>query len=1112
MKTMIQTMKPIKPTLYAWRTKDIPKYQGWFKIGYTTRTAQERVKEQASQVLIHKDVIWSYEARYLDANLSEDEKYFDDHDFHNYLTRIRKVEREKNSEWFNYHDDVAQSKKDFKDFAFGDWIQNKESKNQSDYVLRKEQAEAVQQALHYFKQGGKEFLWNAKPRFGKTLASYDLIRKLDAVNVLIVTNRPAIANSWYEDYEKFIQWQTNYLFCSETDALKNRPVLNRKEYEELAIKDETDSTRQIGFVSLQDLKGSMYLGTGGYDKLKWVAHTNWDIVIIDEAHEAIDTFKTDVAFNLLKTKHFLHLSGTPFKALANDKFSEEQIYTWSYEDEQLAKQTWNSDEYNPYENLPTLNMFTYQLSNMMIDKANEGVEVNGEEHAYYFDLNEFFSTNDSRRFVYENEVRTFLDCLTTNEKYPFSTPELRNELKHTFWLLNRVDSAKAMAKLLAEHPVFKDYQVVLAAGNGKKELDNQGESMDYERNAKSLDLVRQAVNEYDKTITLSVGQLTTGVTIPEWSAVLMLSNIQSPALYMQAAFRAQNPYQYVENNELKRKENAYVFDFAPERTLILFDEFANDLKTATASGKGTSTNREENIQTLLNFLPVIGEDVDGKMVELDAEKVLTIPRKIKATEVVRHGFMSNFLFANIANIFRAPQIIQDTINQLMPAKEEKKKTKQVDTSQLQLNPEGEIEIADELVINTTNGLFTDEKITEAVTTLEANAQDIVEKNDDKTIEKIAKQVTSQILPPKKELEQHFENVTKSDMNQMQQSMKNKIAEKLNEEQIELNKKKASIQLEFAQKQEKAKDELEKQQLENEQTKQLENLFKVQTENIVSFINESMEELQAEVVKEQYERQEKRKMKMVENDVRDHLRGFSRTIPSFVMAYGDDKLTLANFDDYTPDDVFYEVTGISEAQFRMLRDGGEYIDSETGEVKYFAGHLFDEVVFNESIQEFLRLKQQLGNYFDDSQEIDIFDYIPLQKTNQKFTPKKYVQLMVENLEKENPGIFDDANQTFFDPYVKSGLFLTEIAKKLYHSNGLKGAFPDEKDRIKHIMEHQIYGAAPTTIIYQIAKNFVYGPFPEVSSNNLKLLNLEQSAKDGTMQEVIQQVFGGENVGK
>jgi len=274
----------------------------------------------------------------------------------------------------------------------------------------------------------------------------------------------------------------------------------------------------------------------------------------------------------------------------------------------------------------------------------------------------------------------------------------------------------------------------------------------------------------------------------------------------------------------------------------------------------------------------------------------------------------------------------------------------------------------------------------------------------------------------------------------------------------------------------------------------------------------MSEFKNDVIKEQYERQEKRKMKMVENDVRDHLRGFSRTIPSFVMAYGDKDLTLANFDEYTPDDVFFEVTGISEEQFRMLRDGGEYIDSETGEVKYFEGKLFDEVVFNESIQEFLRLKQQLGNYFDESHKIDIFDYIPLQKTNEKFTPKKYVKLMVQNLEKENPEIVDDQTKTIFDPYDKSGLFLTEIAKKLYHSDGLIKVFPNKSERIRHIMENQIYGAAPTKIIYQIAKNFVFGPFPDISSKNLKLVDLEQPAKDGTMKEAIQKEFGGDKIGR
>ena len=241
----------------------------------------------------------------------------------------------------------------------------------------------------------------------------------------------------------------------------------------------------------------------------------------------------------------------------------------------------------------------------------------------------------------------FLDAMTTQNKFPFSTPELRAELKHTFWLLNRVDSARALAKKLQAHPVFRDYEVILAAGDGK--LD------DTDENQKSFDRVKAAIAYHEKTITLSVGQLTTGVTIPEWSAVLMLSNLKSPALYMQAAFRAQNPCLFHENGTFRRKENAYVFDFDPARTLLIYERFANDLSQDTASGKGDTEERKAHIQNLLNFFPVIGEDEEGEMIPLDAEKVLSIPRKIKSKEVVRMGFQSNFLFQNISNVFSAPQ-------------------------------------------------------------------------------------------------------------------------------------------------------------------------------------------------------------------------------------------------------------------------------------------------------------------------------------------------------------------------------------------------------------------------------------------------------------------------
>ena len=194
------------------------------------------------------------------------------------------------------------------------------------------------------------------------------------------------------------------------------------------------------------------------------------------------------------------------------------------------------------------------MSEIVKDELQQGVEINGETEEYAFDLNEFFSTNNGK-FKYDSSVDKFLDAMTLQEKFTFSTPELRDELKHTFWLLDRVDSAKALAKKLHEHPVFKDYEIILAAGDGKMDDD--------EETKKSYDKVVDAISKYDKTITLSVGQLTTGITIPEWTAVLMLSNVKSPALYMQAAFRAQNPYLFKNGSSYARKENAYVFDFDP---------------------------------------------------------------------------------------------------------------------------------------------------------------------------------------------------------------------------------------------------------------------------------------------------------------------------------------------------------------------------------------------------------------------------------------------------------------------------------------------------------------------------------------------------------------------
>lgn len=282
-----------------------------------------------------------------------------------------------------------------------------------------------------------------------------------------------------------------------------------------------------------------------------------------------------------------------------------------------------------------------------------------------------------------------------------------------------------------------------------------------------------------------------------------------------------------------------------------------------------------------------------------------------------------------------------------------------------------------------------------------------------------------------------------------------------------------------------------------------------TEAAQAAAKEAIEQKPAELVERMERAKAEEKKRTLEDEVRARLRGFSRTIPSFVMAYGDAGLTLANFDDYTEDDVFAEVTGITEAEFRFLRDGGTYTHPETGAEEYFAGHLFDEVVFNDSIAEFLKKREELADYFDEAHTEDIFDYIPPQRTNQIFTPRAVVRRMVDALEAENPGCFDDPTRTFADLYMKSGLYITEIVKRLYRSEKIKAEYPDDVDRIRHILRNQVYGMAPTRIIYLIATNYILGFDAAMRSETRNFVQADaaQAAKDGRLAELVEERFGG-----
>lgn len=1101
----INTIRSITPMIYAYTTPEIARHTGWTKIGYTEQDVETRIKQQTHTADVKWNLEWKGNALFDDGSGER----FTDKDFHAYL-RKSGIEQEpgKNNEWF--HITGSESKLKFYDFRADHGI----LKSQSAiilYQLRKEQEDAVNKTLTYKNNHTNgEFLWNAKPRFGKTLSVYDFCKKSNAKNVLVVTNRPAIANSWYEDYMKFLGTESGYLFVSEVNALKGKPcVLSRSEYTAsiIAHGDDDNYGNCIEFVSLQDIKGSKYFSTKGIDKLREVAEMNWDILVIDEAHEGVDTYKTDVAFDRINRKFTLHLSGTPFKALANNKFEDNAIFNWTYADEQKAKRDWDvtSEQENPYAALPRLNLFTYQMSEIIKDELQKGVEIDGETEEYEFDLNEFFSTVNGR-FKYDSSVDKFLNALITQEKFPFSTPELRDKLKHTFWLLNRVDSAKALAEKLQCHDVFKDYKIILAAGDGK--ID------DVEETKKSYDKVIEAIKNYDKTITLSVGQLTTGVTIPEWTAVLMLSNVKSPSLYMQAAFRAQNPCLFKNGSSYERKENAYVFDFDPARTLTIFEEFANDLSTDTSAGRGDTETRKKHVKELLNFFPVIGEDEKGELIELDAEKVLTIPRKIRSVEVVRKGFMSNFLFQNISQIFSAPQAVVDIISKFNPVNESEGKVNisKETKKDLSLNKEGEVDVSEDIIIGVTKDVFGD-KIFAPTEDITSTITDIVNKPEktqnalDELKSNTHSQMTSNILTAAKDT--YGSDMKTADKRKLETKINNAADilidtsftnYTIDKNIIEQNRTNALLS--------SNQTGRSTEEINREFDQKIADATTLFQETLKTGLEDLVEESKKDVVKTVETNIRERKKDEIEENVRDHLRGFSRTIPSFLMAYGDNNVTLKNFDKIIPDKVFEEVTSITLDQFIFLRDGGTYIDSNTGEEKSFNGHLFDEVVFDDSVKEFLSLKNKLSNYFDESNDEDIFDYIPPQKTNQIFTPKTIVKKMVDMLESENPGCFDDSNKTFIDLYMKSGLYISEIVKRLYQSNEMKRLYPDKYDRLKHIFEKQVYGLAPTEIIYKISTSYILG-FDEdmkITKHNFKQVDALPYAKEGNLKEKLDEIYG------
>lgn len=1048
----IKSYKIVYPQVYSYILPNRAENDGSQKIGYTEQeNVEDRILQQvktAAATLKH-ETLWSAPAFFEGGKES-----FRDYAFHKFLEK-KGIERKINlgKEWFYFNGEPLKSKDLFDLFRKERFAALQTDHGKTEYTLRFEQEEAVKKAIEYFVKTEKgEFLWNAKPRFGKTLASYDLAKRLQATKVLIVTNRPAIANSWFDDYEKFID---GYAFISETSSLNSRPTITREQH----IKIQA-SKPHFTFLSLQDLKGSKYFG-GPYDKLRWVADLEWDLLIIDEAHEGIDTGRTDAAFDMIKRKHTLHLSGTPFKALANEKFPKEAIYNWTYLDEQKIKQIEiEEDESGEHTDMPDLKLFTYRISQMITDQVNEGIDIEDENFDYAFDLNEFFRAKN-KKFVRENEVKEFLKNLTTNKKYPFSTPELRNELKHTFWYVgNRVDSVKALEQLLKKDPIFKDYEIIVAAGDGRT---FEEEENDFRSNEKSYEKVKKAISEYDKTITLSCGQLTTGVTIKEWTAVLMLTDIKTPSLYMQAAFRAQNPYKEFRNGELNAKKSAYLFDFAPTRVLEIYDQFANGLNQKAVTGEFTEKDKAENIQELLNFFPVISEDVNGEMIELDAEKVLTFPNALAASEIVNARFMTNLLFNDsLKGVFNFPKEVEEILNK-MP--EEKNKRAQKTKETLNLDDARKVNDNKTAKINENTEIILGEKIFKA--------------NTERVVDNLLKQNNEQVSSD--ELVESFAGVAEPLIAKYKEVYKTTVAE-TNEATKQIQEKVKIVAEEYNNSEIKDSADLKQK------------LIDILEED---FVKNKVAEKEQEVVE--------KVQKTKEDEIRDRLRSFTRTIPMFIMANASkEEITIDNFDVEISDEDFLDLTSITKEEFHKLRDGFDY--EEDGKRKTFQG-VFNKYRFNASIAEFKSKKDQLANYF--TAEDDIFELIPNQKTNQIFTPKKVVQLMVNQLEDHDPTLFTRTDSTFIDLYMKSGMYITEIVKKLFKST--RKQYYSDQECLQHILQNQVYGLSPTPILQGITQSYIFGFDAEqkISRKNFVQHDITPEAQQEIAKETLKKLFNLNN---
>ena len=519
-------------------------------------------------------------------------------------------------------------------------------------VFREEQVDAVDRTLTCFKKKN-EMLWDAKMRFGKTLTALQVVRESNGKfrRVIIVTHRPVVGSGWQEDFNKLFTKEDGYTFYRKSSlgggVYEFNDKVEARNDRELARLDESGE-RFIYFASIQDLRGSQIVN-GKYDKNRGVFNMDWDLVIVDEAHEGTQTdLGKEVREHLVK-KHtkVLSLSGTPFNILS--QYDDDSVFVWDYVMEQKRKETWDEehpDEPNPYAALPRLNLYTYDLGAELDGFSEEDLEGKA------FNFREFFRTWTGDReidhrpvptdakvgdFVHEDDVRSFLDLISGDSpksRYPFATQEHRDLFRHTLWMVPGVASAKALSALLRKHRYFKGYGIANVAGEGDDYEERHFDS--------ALELVKKTIRENEYSITLSCGKLTTGVTVPEWTAVLMVagSAVASAAQYMQTIFRVQSP------GDLggKMKTDCYAFDFAPDRALKVLAETAQ-VSCRVSKNDTTESNGRRVLGEFLNYCPVIS--ISGTRMEAhDVKKMMASIKHIFVMKTIRNGFDDTSLYSN----------------------------------------------------------------------------------------------------------------------------------------------------------------------------------------------------------------------------------------------------------------------------------------------------------------------------------------------------------------------------------------------------------------------------------------------------------------------------------